>query len=197
MGWAAREQASRNASKDATRRLDVAQLKCELDLCREDLANCRSDLEVARRLHLDLVLFKSSNETETKAGEPGLECVVEREPQENEQQQDENIPAHQRARMAQRAAVSLPRGQLELRQVPPQKLQQCSDENEEETAAVLSSRAPMQRLPSVIVSNSLQTYLVDFRARSDSFQSELVQTIQLRASGSQLPVASVDKGVDI
>jgi hypothetical protein len=195
MGWAAREQASRNASKDATRRLDVAQLKCELDLCREDLANCRSDLEVARRLHLDLVFFKSSNETEAKADEPGLECVVEREPQEDEQQQDNNIPAHQRARMAQRAAASLPRGQLELRQVPPQKLQPYGDESEEEeTAAVLSSPAPTQRLPTVIVSDSLQTYLVDFRARTDSFQSELMQTIQLRASGSQLPV---DKGVDI
>jgi hypothetical protein len=194
MSWAAREQASRNASKDATRRLDVAQLKCELDLCREDLANCRSDLEVARRLHLDLVLFKSSNETEAKADEPGLECVVERESQEDEQQQDKNIPAHQRARMAQRAAASLPRGQLELRQVPPQKLQPYGDESEEETAAVLSSPAPTQRLPTVIVSDSLQTYLVDFRARSDSFQSELMQTIQLRASGSQLPV---DKGVDI
>ena len=76
MGWAAREQASRNASKDATRRLDVAQLKCELDLCMEDLANCRSDLEVARRLHLDLVLFKSSNETEAKADEPGLAALA-------------------------------------------------------------------------------------------------------------------------
>lgn len=195
MSWAAREQASRNASKDATRRLDVAQLKCELDLCREDLANCRSDVEVARRLHLDLVLFKFSNETEAKADEPGLECVVERESQEDEQQQDKNIPAHQRARMAQRAAASLPRGQLELRQVPPQKLQPYGDESEEEeTAAVLSSPALTQRLPTVIVSDSLQTYLVDFRARTDSFQSELMQTIQLRASGSQLPV---DKGVDI
>jgi hypothetical protein len=194
MGWAAREQASRNASKDATRRLDVAQLKCELDLCREDLANCRSDLEVARRLHLDLVLFKSSNETEAKADEPGLECVVERAPQENEQQQDENIPAHQQARMAQRAAAPPPRGQLELRQVPPQKLQPYSVKSEKETAAVLSSPAPTQRLPTDIVSDSLQTYLVDFRARSDRFQSELMQSIPLRASGSQLPV---DKGVDI
>ena len=128
---ALREQQSRNAAQDATRRLDVAQLKCELDLCKEDLANCRSDLEVARRLHLDLTSFKAAEEIEAKIDAPGVVRAV----------------------------------------------------SEESIAPTVSLT---QSLP---VSESLDSHLVDFRTRSDAFQSELMQAMSLRASASQLPLA--------
>ena len=128
------EQESRNAAQDATRRLDVAQLKCELDLCKEDLAHCRSDLEVARRLHLDLTSFKAPEATETKKDASGVRRTVSEE-------------------------------------------------------SIIPSVSPTQSLPTVAVSESLESHLADFRTRSDAFQSELMQTMSLRASASQLPLA--------
>jgi len=50
----------------------VASLQCELDLCKEDLVNCKTDLEVARRLHLDLSFYRAQVEEaahEVEAGE--------------------------------------------------------------------------------------------------------------------------------
>jgi len=50
----------------------VASLQCELDLCKEDLVNCKTDLEVARRLHLDLSFYRAQAEEaahELEAGE--------------------------------------------------------------------------------------------------------------------------------
>jgi hypothetical protein len=54
-------QDSKQARAEATRRLAVAKVEYELDLCKEDLANCKTDLEVARRLHLDLTAYRAES----------------------------------------------------------------------------------------------------------------------------------------
>lgn len=161
----------------------MASLQCELNLCKEDLANCKTDLEAARRLHLDLTSYiaqaEAANEVPNPLPDDSVTSPESGKDAARSQSSSPDVTRNSPSSATRTRSVQSPQ------RISPKILdqsQQCSYDIRNISPHISNSRS----VPSV--SASLKSHLEDFRMRSRQFQAELLQT-PLRSSSSQISPA--------